>query len=108
MVNDIGEGAWNDRPFQSLVLREKSKDLIQTLISDQIQAEKSTDLISGRGHGLIMLLHGGPSTGKTLTAESVAEIANKPLYPVTCGHIGTEADQAEGYIEYTSEGLGTV
>lgn len=69
------------------------------MISNQIEAEKSTDLISGKGNGLIMLLHGGPGTGKTLTAESVAEIARKPLYPVTCGDIGTEADQVEDYLE---------
>lgn len=26
------------------------------------------NLIAGKGNGLIMLLHGGPGTGKTLTA----------------------------------------
>lgn len=98
-VDNIGEVAWNDEAFKSLVLKEKTKDLIQALISNQIEAEKSTDLISGKGNGLIMLLHGGPGTGKTLTAESVAEIARKPLYPVTCGDIGTEADQVEEYLE---------
>lgn len=46
-----------------------------------------------------MLLHGGPGTGKTLTAESVAEIARKPLYPVTCGDIGTEPERVEEYLE---------
>jgi len=44
-------------------------------------------------------LHGGPGTGKTLTAESVAEIAEKPLYRVTCGDIGTEPDEVEKYLE---------
>lgn len=29
---------------------------------------KRDDLIAGKGNGLIMLLHGGPGTGKTLTA----------------------------------------
>jgi AAA+ superfamily predicted ATPase len=47
----------------------------------------------------ILLLHGGPGTGKTLTAESVAEIAEKPLYRVTCGDIGTEPDEVEKYLE---------
>jgi MoxR-like ATPase len=36
-------------------------------------------LIVGKGNGLILLLHGGPGTGKTLTAESIAEVAEKPL-----------------------------
>lgn len=30
--------------------------------------QKRDDIIAGKGSGLIMLLHGGPGTGKTLTA----------------------------------------
>ncbi|PNP85355.1 hypothetical protein FNYG_01184 [Fusarium nygamai] len=41
----------------------------------------------------------GPGTGKTLTAESVAEIAKRPLYRVTCGDIGTKAEDVEKYLE---------
>ncbi|KAL6694520.1 AAA family ATPase [Trichoderma pleuroticola] len=65
--------SWNTQAFESLVLKGKTKRLIQALISNQIEAEKSTDLISGKGNGLILLLHGGPGTGKTLTAESDVE-----------------------------------
>ena len=77
----------------------KAKDLIRALISNQLSSEVSTDLISGKGNGLILLLHGGPGTGKTLTAESVAEIAEKPLYRVTCGDVGTKAEDVEKYLE---------
>ncbi|KAI8307240.1 hypothetical protein K4K59_011128 [Colletotrichum sp. SAR11_240] len=56
------------------------------------------DIITGKGNGLIVLLHGSPGTGKTLTAESVAEIAEKPLYRVTCGDIGTQAQDVEKYL----------
>jgi DNA polymerase III delta prime subunit len=90
---------WNTGAFKSLVLHEKTKRLIQALISNQIEADMSTDIITGKGNGIIMLLHGGPGTGKTLTAESVAEIARKPLYPVTCGDIGTEPSEVEKYLE---------
>lgn len=58
------------------------------------------------------MVNSGPGTGKTLTAErylrvkmihinlvlmasSVAEIAKKPLYRVTCGDIGTSAQDVE-------------
>jgi SpoVK/Ycf46/Vps4 family AAA+-type ATPase len=46
-----------------------------------------------------MLLHGGPGTGKTLTAESVAELIGKPLYRVTCGDMGTNPEAVEKYLE---------
>ncbi|KAL7934584.1 AAA family ATPase [Trichoderma chlorosporum] len=98
-LDGLREVSWNTQAFESLVIKEKTKRLIQALISNQIEAEKATDLISGKGNGLILLLHGGPGTGKTLTAESVAEIAKKPLYPVTCGDIGTKPEDVEKYLE---------
>ncbi|KAI1466490.1 uncharacterized protein F4812DRAFT_465752 [Daldinia caldariorum] len=98
-VDNIGDVVWNEIAFERLVPEEKTKSLIRALVSEQIETTKSTDLISGKGNGLIMLLHGGPGTGKTLTAESVAEIARKPLYPVTCGDIGTEPEDVENYLE---------
>ncbi|UKZ81381.1 hypothetical protein TrVFT333_009153 [Trichoderma virens FT-333] len=98
-LDGLRDVLWNTKAFESLVIKEKTKRLIQALISNQIEAERSTDLISGKGNGLIMLLHGGPGTGKTLTAESVAEIAKKPLYPVTCGDIGTKPEDVENYLE---------
>ena len=71
----ISDITWNEEAFQTLVVERNSKDLIQALVTSQLEAEKSTDLIAGKGNGLILLLHEGPGTGKTLTAESVAEFA---------------------------------
>jgi SpoVK/Ycf46/Vps4 family AAA+-type ATPase len=93
---------WNTEAFQKVVMNRKAKDLIRALVSNQLAVEASTpgtDLIEGKGNGLILLLHGSPGTGKTLTAESVAEIAKKPLYRVTCADIGTKAEAAEKYLE---------
>lgn len=72
---------------------------MHALITSQIASEKGTDIIDRKGNGLIMLLHGGPGTGKTFTAESVAELAEKPLFCVTCGDIGTKPEDAEKYLE---------
>ena len=69
------------------------------LITNKVAADNGADLIENKGAGLIMLLHGGPGTGKTFTAESVAEIAEKPLFRVTCGDIGTKAEEVEKYLE---------
>ncbi|KAF6781543.1 AAA family ATPase [Colletotrichum sojae] len=73
--------------------------MIFALIDVQISADRMDDVIAGKGNGLIILLHGSPGTGKTLTAERVAEIAKKPLYRVTCGDIGVEAKAVEKYLE---------
>ena len=98
-VSRIGNVKWNKEAFSKVVIDSKTKDMIRALVSRQVAAEKSTDVISGKGNGLILLLHGGPGTGKTLTAESVAEIAEKPLYRVTCGDVGTKAEDLEKYLE---------
>ncbi|KAK1768244.1 hypothetical protein QBC33DRAFT_50082 [Phialemonium atrogriseum] len=90
---------WNKEAFSKVVMDHKAKDLIRALVSNQLEAEQGTDLIEGKGNGLILLLHGSPGTGKTLTAESVAEIAEKPLYRVTCGDVGTKAEDVETYLE---------
>lgn len=98
-VDRMNEVNWNKKAFDSLVVKKDTKELIQALIMTRLQAEKGADLISGKGNGLIMLLHGGPGTGKTFTAETVAELAEKPLYRVTCGDIGTKPEQVEQYLE---------
>ncbi|KAL3470590.1 P-loop containing nucleoside triphosphate hydrolase protein [Aspergillus californicus] len=49
--------------------------------------------------GLPNQIHGGPGTGKTLTADSVAELTERPLYRVNCGDIGTNAEKVERYLE---------
>lgn len=98
MADRVSEVVWHKEAFQKVVIDRKAKDLIQALVSNQLATEVSTDLITGKGNGLILLLHGGPGTGKTLTAESVAEIAEKPLYRVTCGDVGTKAEDVEKYL----------
>lgn len=111
LVDNIGEVSWNKDAYKHLVLPEKTKDLVKALVMvrtskrGELQGmslngkRRRDDLIAGKGNGLIMLLHGGPGTGKTLTAESVAEIAEMPLYNVTCGDIGTSADAVEKYLQ---------
>jgi SpoVK/Ycf46/Vps4 family AAA+-type ATPase len=53
------------------------------------------DLVRGKGHGLIILLHGPPGSGKTSTAETIAAYTKRPLYSITCGDIGSTAQEIE-------------
>lgn len=98
-VDRLRDVTWNTDAFNHLVVDEDTKDLIHALISSKLDTDQGTDVIEGKGNGLIILLHGGPGTGKTFTAESVAEIAKKPLYRVTCGDIGTKPEDVEKYLE---------
>ncbi|KAL3605320.1 hypothetical protein FPOAC2_00263 [Fusarium poae] len=98
-IDSIQELQWNKQAFRHLVIDEETKDIIQALVTSKLETDQTTDLIQGKGNGLIILLHGGPGTGKTFTAESVAELAEKPLFRVTCGDIGTKPEEVEKYLE---------
>ncbi|KAF2105457.1 hypothetical protein BDV96DRAFT_592463 [Lophiotrema nucula] len=88
--------------FQSLVLPRHQKDLIQSLVKEHQSKQLSfDDLIKGKGNGLIFLLHGEPGVGKTLTAESIAELTERPLYTIGCGDLGTHSSNVERAITST-------
>jgi len=106
-VDYITDVTWNKEAFKQLVVPEETKELIQASVMAHGQnMSASPDIIAGKGQGLLILLHGGPGTGKTLTAESIAETQERPLYRVTCGDIGIEPSEVEevspseiGYLE---------
>jgi hypothetical protein len=62
-------------------------------------AGQRKDLIRGKGNDLVMLPHGEPGTGKLLTAESVAELAEMPLFSVTRDDLGTRPEEGERFLE---------
>ncbi|KAI4681791.1 uncharacterized protein J4E84_007387 [Alternaria hordeiaustralica] len=102
LVEHIQDIKWNSGVFENrLVLQEDKKELVKALVTVHIEKSREikTDFMDGKGEGLIILLHGGPGTGKTLTAESIAELVHRPLYRVTCGDIGTDAESVEKYLE---------
>ncbi len=49
---------WNREAFDSLVVDGETKELVKALVTNQITKEKGTDLIEGKGNGLVILLHG--------------------------------------------------
>ena len=54
-VDRIVDVQWNKQAFSKVVMDRKAKDLIHALVSRQLASDKSTDLISGKGNGLILL-----------------------------------------------------
>jgi hypothetical protein len=66
----MGPVPWNKKAFERLVLDKETKDLLRALVDVRMSdSKKMDDLVAGKGNGLIMLLHGSPGTGKSLTAE---------------------------------------
>jgi SpoVK/Ycf46/Vps4 family AAA+-type ATPase len=91
------------KAFQTnLQLNQEYKDLIKALVSKHDAGNNSddgqkkvTDIVAGKGKGLVILLHGPPGVGKTLTAETIAEGTGKPLFVVSVAEIGLDAAKAE-------------
>lgn len=95
LLSGISRIEFQDKAFERLVLSAERKHLIQAVVRHSVNHTDgaSQDLISGKQGGLILLLHGPPGVGKTLTAEAVAEVLRTPLYYVTMGELGvTPAD----------------
>jgi len=104
-IADLSDIHFDDKAFDQLVLSRDKKDLIKCLVEQQgkltaedVKGNSSagfTDIISGKGGGVIFLLHGPPGTGKTLTAEAVSEHLHTPLYCVSVGELGTTPGELE-------------
>lgn len=96
-LQSICEIEWNKEAFESLVLQENYKQNLKGLVgSHRFNAAKTIDdVIQGKGKGLVVVLHGPPGVGKTLTAESIAEYLRCPLYAVSAGELGTNSRSLE-------------
>lgn len=90
---------WDARAFDSLVLPHAQQDLKQLILAfadaHSEHLDGFDDIIQGKGRGVIMLLSGPPGVGKTLTAESVAEVMKVPLYVLSAGDLGTSPSKVE-------------
>lgn len=92
-VDQLSPIQFNSQAFDMLVLDPDLKHTIKALVSNSGTA--FTDIITGKGGGIISLLHGPPGRGKTLTAEAVAEELHRPLYTISVGELGTDPKSLE-------------
>ncbi|OAX41648.1 P-loop containing nucleoside triphosphate hydrolase protein [Rhizopogon vinicolor AM-OR11-026] len=92
-VRSLEEIHFDEDAWDHLVLNKATKALIKGLVNvtktSNTSREVFSDVITGKGGGLIALLHGPPGTGKTLTAEAVAEHLKRPLYVLSSLELST-------------------
>lgn len=124
-IDAVSPVQWDNESFDKLVLPDDHRRLVSALVTQvadesvtmgvrrsaaghkasssaaagkrQVvrQAPRQSDIVANKGRGCVVLLHGPPGTGKTTTAETVAEHLKLPLYIVSAGELGVTADQLQ-------------
>ncbi|KAJ4287099.1 hypothetical protein N0V88_007721 [Collariella sp. IMI 366227] len=107
-VSGVSPISFNETAFPNLMVPPSYKDLILSFVeahpgsSNTAKTASATDanpmfddLIEGKGLGVILLLVGNPGTGKTLTAEAVADKVHRPLYVLSAGELGMSAGDVD-------------
>ena len=70
-VDNIKEVNWKPNAFDELILGDRQKDVLRALVSSHSFPANARDETQQKGKGLVMLLHGTPGSGKTLTAGKI-------------------------------------
>merc|ERR1712093_105792 len=81
--------------FDTLVLDPEKKAMVVAAVANTTREDSFSDIVDGKGGGCVLLLHGPPGVGKTLTAEATAEYLRRPLYTLTSGELGTTPTELE-------------
>ncbi|KAI0833924.1 P-loop containing nucleoside triphosphate hydrolase protein [Hypoxylon sp. FL0890] len=102
-VDYIRDVEWNPNAWDSLVLPDKEKHLLRALISSHTYAKKPRDSMQQKGKGLVVLLHGTPGSGKTLTAETAAEGTRKALVSTSVGELSKGGNFISGAASFEKE-----
>lgn len=77
LVDEVKDINWSDIAFTQLEIDPDTKSKIQALVECHYTENNLGDFIAKKGKGLVLLLHGRPGTGKTLTAGT-----NRPLFQI--------------------------
>ncbi|PHH81431.1 hypothetical protein CDD82_821 [Ophiocordyceps australis] len=92
---DLISGKYFDsEAFHALMLPKEQKKQILSLIRGH-DYFRYASFLKDKGRGTVILLHGDPGTGKTLTAESVSDYCKKPLLRLDSSTLGISVSSVE-------------
>ncbi|KAI1191752.1 P-loop containing nucleoside triphosphate hydrolase protein [Nemania serpens] len=96
LVQNIQDPGWIPNTWDSLVLPEKEKLLLRSLVTSHKYSDSPRDQTQQKGKGLVILLHGNPGSGKTLTAEVASEASKKALVATSVGELNQSSSLLSG------------
>jgi hypothetical protein len=95
--DNLSEIKFRKDAFEKLQMDSAKKNIIRKICSsDNVQKGNNIDFIDAKGGGNIFLLHGVPGTGKTLTAEAISELLERPLYKVNISEFDSLSELERG------------
>ncbi|KAI0817273.1 P-loop containing nucleoside triphosphate hydrolase protein [Xylaria sp. FL0064] len=103
LVENIHDAGWIPNTWDNLVLSEKEKTLLRSLVTSHAYSNTPRDQRQQKGKGLVVLLHGTPGSGKTLTAEVAAEASKKALIATSTGELNQKASILSGSRDFEKE-----
>ncbi|KAJ8123824.1 hypothetical protein O1611_g9503 [Lasiodiplodia mahajangana] len=96
LVENIQDAGWIPNTWDSLVLPDKEKILLRSLVTSHKYSDNPREQAKQKGKGLVVLLHGTPGSGKTLTAEVAAEASQKALVMTSIGELNQKSSLLSG------------
>ncbi|KAI0555525.1 P-loop containing nucleoside triphosphate hydrolase protein [Xylaria curta] len=103
LVENIHDAGWIPDTWNTLVLPEKEKKLLRSLVTSHKYSDNPRDQTQQKGKGLVVLLHGTPGSGKTLTAEVAAEASKKALVATSIGELNQTSSILSGSQAFEKE-----
>ncbi|CAI7657647.1 unnamed protein product [Penicillium glandicola] len=86
-IDNIEDVQWKENAWDSLIIGDHEKLVLQSLVTSHSYPEDSRNQTLQKGKGLVVLLHGSPGSGKTLTAETAAEGSRRAIMMTSLGEL---------------------
>jgi len=93
-IADLETYEYDTTVLPALILPADMKSVLKQLFESPTDSLFG-DVIRGKHGGIVILACGEPGVGKTMTAEAYAEVAERPLYVLELGELGTSVEQVE-------------